>query len=437
MNTVLKTENLEDFWMPFSSNHDYKQRPRMVVGAKDAYFYDAEGREIVDGSSGLFCVPLGHGRESIAEAVKEQILKLDYSSPFQMGQPAGFQAAEILSELLPEGVDRVFFTNSGSESVDTAMKMAVAYHRQRGEGQRRVFVSRRRAYHGVNLGGTTLSGMMRNRNVYGGITGEVHFLPDTLTGKERFKPGQPEQGAELADELLAIATTLGPENIAAVFIEPIAGSTGVLVPPVGYLERIREHCDRHGILLVFDEVITGFYRLGKAFASQTFNVRPDIMTMAKALTNGNIPMGAVACGDSIYQTLVNERAGESIEFFHGYTYSAHPSACAAMLESMRLMKEENAEAKVAELIPYFQKKIHALEKHDRVKDIRSFGLMAGVELETEGEIGRAGMRATKATFREGLHVKFTGDVGIVAPQFICETSHVDEICDKLSAVLES
>ena len=426
--------SLENHWMPFSSNYDFKQSPRMVTKGEGMYFWSDTGKKILDGSSGLFCVPLGHCRKEIAEAVYQQMMTLDYSSPFQGGQPGAFALAERLASILPSGIDHVFFSNSGSESIDTAMKMAVAYHKANGEPQRTRFVSRERAYHGVNIGGTSLSGIMKNRETFDGITLNVYHLRHTWTGEETYTMGQPQKGAELADDLHRIATTIGGDKMAACFVEPIAGSTGVLVPPVGYLERLREICDEHGILLVFDEVITGFGRTGKGFASETFGVIPDIMTMAKGLTNGSQPMGAVAVKNNIYDKLVNEPKGKGIEFLHGYTYSGHPAACAAGLASLDLYAQENVFERAGEMAPYFLEKIHSLRDIDAFADIRGFGMLAGIDLKPQGAPGMAGMEGTKKFFEAGLHVKFTGDCALVAPPLVCDKSHIDQIVEVFRSI---
>ena len=318
-------------WMPFTSNRDFKADPRMVARSEGVYMWNHHGERLLDGSSGLFCCAAGHSRTEIADAVYAQLKELAYAPPFQTGQSLAFELAQRVATLTPDGIDHVFFVNSGSEAVDTAMKIALAYHYARGEGQRQRFVSRERAYHGVNFGGTALSGMVKNRQVFGlGIPGISH-MRHTWLPENRFVKGQPETGAELADDLERIVQNFGADTIAACFVEPIAGSTGCLVPPVGYLQRLREICDRHGILLVFDEVICGFGRTGKAFGAQSFGVTPDIMTMANALTNAAQPMGAVAVHDRVHDAVMNASPDTAVELFHGYTYSGHPAACAAGL----------------------------------------------------------------------------------------------------------
>lgn len=425
---------LEHHWMPFSSNYAFKKSPRMVVRGEGAYYWSDAGARILDGCSGLFCVALGHCRQEIADAVYRQMTTLDYASPFQSAHPGPFALAERLAPLLPEGINHVFFGNSGSEAVDTAIKMAVAYHRAKGQPQRTHLVSRQRAYHGANIGGTSLSGIVKNRQTFEGITLKVQHLRDTASGQEKFTMGQPEHGAELADDLHHIANTIGGENISACFVEPIAGSSGILVPPVGYLQRLREICDEYGILLVFDEVITGFGRTGYPFASDAFEVVPDIMTMAKAITNAAQPMGAVALKDEIYEGVVNEPKGKGIEFFHGYTYSGHPAACAAGLATLDLFQQENVFAQAARLAPYFQEKIFSLRDLSVVSDIRGYGLLAGIDLKPQGSPGLAGLEGTEKLFQAGLHVKFTGDCALLAPPLVCDPSHIDQIVDIFRSV---
>ncbi|MCG8416571.1 MAG: aminotransferase class III-fold pyridoxal phosphate-dependent enzyme, partial [Proteobacteria bacterium] len=315
--------SLEQYWMPFTGNRDFKADPRLVVKSEGVYLWDHKGGKVIDGSSGLFNVAAGHGRKEIADAVYAQMQANDYAAPFQLGHPGSFAFAERLARLLPEPFNHVFFANSGSEAIDTALKMAMAYHRARGESQRIRFVSRERAYHGVNLGGVSLSGMVKNRETFPVVMPNIVMMRHTWDEGQRFTKGQPDTGVEKADDLQRFCETYGGSTIAAVFVEPVAGSTGTLVPPKGYLTRLREICDRHGILLVFDEVITGFGRLGKPFAADYFGVTPDIITMAKALTNGSIPMGAVAASDEIYETVTGAAPENAIEFFHGYTYSGH------------------------------------------------------------------------------------------------------------------
>jgi len=432
-----QANDLEQHWMPFTSNREFKADPRLIVGGSGVYFTDHKGGKLIDGSSGLFCCPLGHGRKEIAEAVYQQLLENDYASPFMTSTPGSFELANRVARITPDPINHVFFVNSGSESIDTALKMAMAYHRARGEGQRTRFVSRERAYHGVNIGGVSLSGMVKNRETFSGVMPGVVTLRHTWNPDELFVRGQPESGAELANDLLRFCETYGASTIAAVFVEPIAGSTGVLVPPKGYLERLREICDETGILLVFDEVICGFGRTGHAFASQAFGVTPDIMTMAKALTNGAQPMGAVAVKDEVYKTITEAAPEDAIEFFHGYTYSGHPAACAAGIAVQKIYEEEDSFAKAAAMTDYFLDGLFSLQDMDCVKDIRGYGLLGAVELHAKGAPGALGTQVQKDLFWNGMHVKFTGDSGIVAPAFIAEKTHIDEMIDKLRATIEA
>ncbi len=428
-------ENMQHQWMPFTANRDFKSAPRLTVRAEGMYFWNDHDERILDGSAGLFCCAAGHCRPEIAEAVGAQLRELDYTAPFQLAQPRSFELAERVAALTPEGIDRVFFVNSGSEAVDTALKICTAYHRARGEGQRQRMVSRERAYHGVNIGGTSLSGMVKNREAFGlGLPGVVH-MRHTWLPENRFSRGQPESGAELADDLARMAALYGPATIAACFVEPIAGSTGVLVPPKGYLERLREICDAHGILLVFDEVICGFGRTGKAFGADSFGVKPDIMTLAKALTNGAQPMGAVAVSNEIYDTVVSESREPHIELFHGYTYSGHPAACAAGLATLDIYEGEGLFDRAAEMSPYFLDAVFALSEVPAVTDIRGYGLMAGFDVAPADVPGVRGSEIQKRLFAAGLHVKMTGDAGILAPPLICEREHIDEMCAVLKEVL--
>ncbi len=431
----LDQHTLENFWMPFTSNRDFKQAPRIVSRAKGIYLYDENDNPILDASSGLFCSPLGHCRDEITAAVSAQLAELDYVPPFQTAHPLGFKFAQRLAGMLPDSINHVFFVNSGSESVDTAMKIAYAYHYARGEGQRTRFASRERAYHGVNMGGVALSGMIKNRQAFGpGVPGVVH-MRHTWQPEAKFTRGQPQQGAELADDLERIALNYGPDTIAACFVEPIAGSTGCLVPPEGYLERLREICDQYGILLIFDEVITGFGRTGKAFAADAFGVVPDIMTLAKALTNAAQPMGAVAVSDKIHETIFNATPEKGIELFHGYTYSAHPCACAAGLAVMDIFEKENSFAQADEMSEYFLDGMFSLGDMPIVTDIRGYGLLAGFDLVPDGAPGVRGLAVQKALFHAGLNMKMTGDTGLIAPPFVMEKSDIDQIIKCLRAVL--
>ena len=423
-------------WMPFTPNRDFKAEPKLVARAEGLYYWTPDGRKVLDGSSGLFTSAAGHCRREIAEAVHRQLLELDYTPSFLRGHPRAFQLAERLAGILPPGINRVFFVNSGSEAVDTAMKMCLAYHRARGEGQRALFVSRERAYHGVNFGGVALSGMVKNRQAFGFGLPPVAHLRQTWMPEQRFTKGMPEQGAELADDLQRIINLYGGDTIAAVFVEPIAGSTGVLVPPKGYLERLRTLCDQHGILLVFDEVICGFGRTGKAFAAQSFNVMPDIVTMAKAITNGAQPMGAVAAKQSIYDAMMEAAPEGTVEFFHGYTFSAHPAACAAGLAALDIYERERLFERGAQMSAYFLDALFELADLPVVTDIRGYGMLAGIDFAPAAKPGQRGHEIQKRLFDAGLHVKTTGDAAIIAPALIAESGHIDEICEKLRGVLK-
>jgi beta-alanine--pyruvate transaminase len=429
--------NLESYWVPFTSNRSFKKEPRLLARAEGMYFWNVDGERILDGCSGLFCCALGHGRHEIGAAIARQYAELDYGPAFQYSHPGAFELASQLAAVTPGDLNRFFFVGSGSESVDTAMKIALRYHRSRGEGQRQRFVGRERGYHGVNFGGLSLGGLVKNRESFGaGLPGVVH-LRHTWLEENRFAPGQPERGAELADDLQRLIDLYGGDTIAACFVEPIAGSTGILVPPRGYLERLREICDRTGILLVFDEVITGFGRTGHAFGAQAFGVLPDLMTLAKALTNGAVPMGAVAVREEIYECVTSSAAEGEIELFHGYTYSAHPLACAAAIATQTIYRDEGIFERAAALAPYFQEQVFALRDLGIVRDIRGYGMLAGLDLELDDRAGKRGFAALQRLFAAGLVVRVTGDTLILAPALIAEREHVDQICEIVRRVLAS
>jgi beta-alanine--pyruvate transaminase len=427
--------DMQPYWMPFSPNKEFKQEPKMFTRAKGMYFYTPDGREVIDASSGLFCVAAGHCRPEIADAVYEQLQSLDFTAPFLRAHPKAFELAQRVAELTPAGLNRIFFVSSGSEAIDTAMKTALMFHRVRGQAQRQLFISRERAYHGVNMGGLALGGMVNNRRAFGPGLAGVYHMRHTALPQNRMVRGQPEQGADLADDLLRFCNLLGGENIAAVFVEPTAGSFGCLPPPKGYLNRLRKICDDHGILLVFDEVITGFGRMGANFGAQAFGVTPDMITMAKAITNGAQPMGAVAARQDIYEAITEAGPKQGIEFFHGYTYSAHPAACAAGLAMMDIFRDEKLVERAAATSPMFMDAMHSLADAPGVVDIRSIGMMAGIEVAAVGNPGVRGHRLQKALYDRGLHVKSTGDTLIVAPAFIAEPTHIDEITTKIRAAL--
>ena len=428
-------EFFEHHWMPFTSNRDFKSDPRIVVRGEGVYLYSHEGERILDGSSGLFCCAAGHSRPEIAEAVYSQLKELSYVAPFQLAQPLSFELARRIAALTPTGLDYVFFGNSGSEAVETAVKIAYAYHYARGEGQRHRFVSRERAYHGVNMAGVSLSGLMKNRQAFGpGLPGVAH-MRHTWLPENCFVKGQPETGMELAEDLERLAQQFGPDTIAACIVEPVAGSTGCLVPPKGYLQRLREICDDHGIVLIFDEVICGFGRLGTPFGADAFGVIPDIMTMAKALTNAAQPMGAVAVNNEIHETITASAADGAIELFHGYTYSAHPGACAAGIATLDIFEKEKLIERAAELSGYFLEQIFTLSDIGMITDIRGYGLFAGFDLEPGEAPGVRGLDFQKRLYRNGLHLKMTGDAGLVAPPLISEKRHIDRLCDILRRTL--
>lgn len=427
---------LENYWMPFTSNREFKENPRLIERAEGMYYWNHHGERVLDGSAGLFCVAAGHARREIADAVYAQLSNLDYAPPFQFGHPAAFELSRRLTAILPDGIDHVFFCNSGSEAVDTALKIALAYHRARGDGRRVRFVGREKAYHGVNFGGISVAGLVKNREAFGtGLPGVVH-MRHTWLPEQRFTKGQPETGAELADDLQRMVDLHGAENMAACIVEPIAGSVGVIVPPKGYLERLRKICDANGILLIFDEVITGFGRTGKAFGSDTFGVTPDMMTLAKGLTNGNLPMGAVAVKDEIYETIVNAAPEKSVEFFHGYTYSACPVACAASLAALGIYQKEGLFERAAKMAPYFLDGVFSLRDIDLVTDIRGFGLLAGIDLAPGKEPGARGYEALQRFYEAGLMVKMTGDCVLLSPPLIIENAEIDFMIDTIRKVVE-
>ena len=435
-----RDDALDALWMPFTANKAFKAKPRLLVSAKDMHYLSDDGRRILDGAAGLWCVNAGHCRAPIVEAVQKAAATIDFAPQFQMGYPATFTLATELATLLPQGVDRVFFSNSGSESVDTALKIALAYWRARGQPQRTRFVGRMRGYHGVGFGGISVGGIAPNKEAYSGqLLPHVSHLPATHDlARNAFSRGQPAHGAELADALLPIIAEHGAESIAAVIVEPMAGSTGVLVPPAGYLERLRALCDAHGILLIFDEVITGFGRLGTPFAAQRFGVTPDMITMAKGLTNATIPMGATAVKREIHDTVVSATE-RGIELFHGYTYSGHPLATAAALATLKLYRDEGLFERAASLAPVWEEAMHSLEGEPSVIDIRNIGMVGAIELASrEGAVGARAMEAMTACFwDEDLLVRMTSDIIALSPPLIVSESQISEIVDKVRRVLRS
>ncbi|TDM06570.1 MAG: aspartate aminotransferase family protein [Ideonella sp. MAG2] len=430
------TASMDAYWMPFTANRQFKKQPRLLAQAEGMFYRTPEGRPILDGVAGLWCVNAGHARPKIVQAIAEQAQEMDFAPPFQMAHPKAFELAQEVAKLAPEGMNKVFFTNSGSESVETALKMALAYHRARGEGHRTRLIGRERGYHGVNFGGMSVGGMVGNRKMFGTMLGGVDHIRHTHDpARNAFSVGQPAHGAEWADDLERLCGLHDASTIAAVIVEPVAGSTGVLIPPQGYLQRLREICDRHGILLIFDEVITGFGRTGAPFGAQRFGVTPDLMTVAKGLTNGAVPMGAVIAQQRIYDAFM---AGPEhlIEFAHGYTYSAHPLACAAGLATLATYAEEGLLTRAATLEGYFAEQLHSLRDCPHVLDIRNIGLVGGIELAS-----RAGAPALRAydvflgCFQQGLLIRTTGDTIALSPPLIIEREHIDQIVATLRQAL--
>lgn len=428
--------DLDAFWMPFTNNRAFKASPRIFQRARDMHYVTTTGARVLDGTAGLWCVNAGHGREAITEAIRDQAAELDFGPTFQIGHPLPFHLASALARIMPEGLDRIFFVNSGSEAADTALKMALAYHRARGDSGRVRLIGRQRGYHGTNFGGTSVGGIGGNRRTFAAQVWGVDHLTDTHDAVPRFHRGQPSSNVDLADELEKLIALHGAETIAAVIVEPVAGSTGVLVPPRGYLERLREITRRHGILLIFDEVITAFGRLGAATAAEFFGVTPDILTMAKGLTNGAVPMGAVAASRAVHDTIV-DRAPPGIEFFHGYTYSGHPLASAAGLATLALYEREQLFARAASLAPYWEEAVHRLRDRPHVIDIRNIGLVAGIELEPrEGAPGARAMELFHDCFDSGLLIRVTGDIIALSPPLIVSEAQIDQIVEQISLALE-
>ncbi len=433
-----RTNDLSSYWMPFTANRQFKASPRMLIQADGMYYTSDDGRRILDGTAGLWCSNAGHNNARIVTAIQRQAAELDYAPPFQIGHPQAFELASRLLQMAPDGFGQVFFCNSGSEAVESALKLALAYHRARGEGARTRLIGRERGYHGVGFGGISVGGIVGNRKMFGHLLAGVDHLSHTylpqLNGITR---GMPAHGAELADDLERLVALHDASTIAAVIVEPIACSTGVLVPPVGYLERLREICDRHGILLIFDEVITAFGRVGAAFAAERFGVTPDIITMAKGLTNGAVPMGAMMSRAAIYDTIVEAAATGAIEFAHGYTYSAHPLACAAALATLDVYREYGLFERAASLEGYWEDRLHELADAPFVRDIRNFGLIGAVELEPmPGAAGTRGYEVFRRCFEAGVLVRVTGDIVALSPPLIIDTDQIDHIMSTLRAVLE-
>jgi len=431
-NRPLVPNSLNEHWMPFTSNKDFKANPRLITEAKGVYLKTHHGKTQIDGSSGLFCNPLGHGRKEITEAVTKQLETLDYAQPFQQGFGGSFELATKISKHTPGDLNKIFYTICGSTAVETAIKIAIAYHRAKGDSKRFRFVGRERAYHGMNIGATSVGGMINNVKTFASVLmpGVLH-MRHTHLPEHKFVSGQPETGAELANDLERICENFGGENIAACIVEPVAGSTGCLVPPKGYLQKLREICDKHGILLIFDEVICGWGRMGSVFASQEFGVVPDMMTMAKATTNGVVPMGVVACKDEMYDAVMDASPMGAVELFHGYTYSGIPVSVAAALAVQDIFEKEDIFNRVKGMVSYFQESIFSLKDIESIANIRGQGLMAGIDMKLNIKPGKAGYETFKSCYEAGVNFKATGDCLIIAPQFICEKKHIDEIVDKL------
>jgi beta-alanine--pyruvate transaminase len=430
--------DLEAYWMPFTANRQFKAKPRLLAKASGMHYWTPDGRQILDAVAGLWCVAAGHGRREITEAVARQLETLDYAPPFQMGHPGAFELASLVAKISPAGLDHVFFTNSGSESVETALKIALAYHRVRGDGARTRLIGRERGYHGVNFGGISVGGITPNRKMWANslIPGVDHMNLTHDLKANSFSRGEPANGVERAEELERLIALHDASSIAALIVEPIAGSTGVLIPPKGYLKRLREICDKHGILLIFDEVITGFGRTGSPFAAQEFGVTPDIITCAKGLTNGAIPMGAVIVSKKIYDAFM--QGPDGIELFHGYTYSAHPTACAAGIATLGIYEKEQLMTRAKSLARYWEDAAHSLKGASSLIDIRNYGLIGALEFEPiPGKPGARAFDVYLKCFERGLLTRQTGDILALSPPLIVERNHIDQIFSTLAEVLKT
>mgnify|MGYP000512957947 FL=1 len=433
------TLNLDNFWIPFTANKAFKAEPRLLVEADGMYYTSDDDKKILDGIAGMWCCNAGHCHPHIVKAVQDQIATMDYATAFNMSHPKAFELAEKISQLTPEGLDRIFFGNSGSEAVDTALKVAVAYHVSRGEGQRSRFISREKGYHGVNVGGTSVGGIPTNRKSFGALLSGTDHLPHTWDPKEMsFSKGQPTWGLHLAEELESILTLQDASTIAGVIIEPVIGSGGVIVPPEGYLERIREICDKHGILLIFDEVITGFGRLGNSFAANRFNVCPDIITMAKGLTGAAIPMSATAFKTEIYDEIVNS-SDSVIELFHGYTYSGHPVAAAAGLATLEVYENENLFNRALIMEPIFEENLHSLKGEKFIIDIRNLGLMGAIHFGSEDNRSavEVASKVFKYCYENDVLVRFSGEFIVLSPALIVEEEQIKLIIETIRQGIHS
>jgi beta-alanine--pyruvate transaminase len=430
--------DMESYWMPFTANRAFKAAPKVLISADGMYYRTDDGREVLDAVSGLWCTSAGHNHPKIVEAIQRQAATLDYAPQFQIGHPKAFELAARLVDMAPEGFSHVFYCNSGSEAVDTALKVALAYQRAIGQGTRTRLIGRERGYHGVGFGGISVGGIASNRKVFGAMLAGVDHLRHTLDlDNSRYSKGQPETGAELADDLERIVALHDASTIAAVIVEPVACSTGVLVPPKGYLQRLRKICDRHGILLIFDEVITGFGRLGANFGAQYFDVKPDLITMAKGMTNGCVPMGGVMIRKGIFDALAAE-AGHGIELFHGYTYSGHPLACAAGLATLDVYNQEGLFQRCADMAPYLERRLHELRGTQHVEDIRNLGLIGAVQLQSRPDMpGARAFEVFTRCFERGVLIRTTGDTIALSPPFIIDKAQIDHIVDTLKAIISA
>jgi len=430
--------DLAAYWLPFTPNRGFKAAPRLIVVAKDMHYIAADGHKILDGSAGMWCCNAGHGRDPIVKAIQDEAAVLDYAPPFQFAHPKAFELASRVAALAPGDLDHVFFCNSGSEAVDTALKIALAYHNVCGHASRTRLIGRERGYHGVGFGGTSVGGMVANRKQFGTLLAGVDHLPHTYNREQQaFTKGEPEWGAHLADELERLVGLHDSSTIAAVIVEPMAGSTGVLPAPKGYLQKLRAICDRHGILLIFDEVITGFGRLGAAFAAERYGVVPDMITFAKGVTSGTVPMGGVVIRAPIYEAFM-QGPPHVIELFHGYTYSSHPLACAAGLATLDLYRDEDLFARAKKLEPVWADAIMTLKGTSGVLDIRTVGLVAGIDLASKPEgVGRRSYDAMVRAFGDGLLFRITGDTIALSPPLIVSEAQIGEIVDRVAKVIKA
>ncbi|MCP3661860.1 MAG: aspartate aminotransferase family protein [Gammaproteobacteria bacterium] len=434
----LSREQLEAHWMPFTGNREFKDNPRMVTAAEGCYYQSADRRRVFDGLSGLWCCGAGHNRKEITEAITRQLGSMDYAPAFQFGHPLSFELANRIKAITPTGLNHVFFTNSGSEAVETALKMARGYWRQKGLSGKTKLIGRSKGYHGVNFGGISVGGIGPNRKLYGSLL-DVDHLPHTLLAENAFSRGMPEYGVELADQLEELVMLHDASNIAAVIVEPVAGSAGVIVPPKGYLQRLREICTKHDILLIFDEVITGFGRMGSSFGADAFGVIPDLMTIAKGLTNGVIPMGAVVAKSEIYDTFMESGGPEyMVEFPHGYTYSAHPVACAAGIAALDLFEKEKHAEKVSAMAPFFEDGLHSLKGMQYITDIRNFGLAGALQIAPyPGEPARRPWEIAMQMWQRGYYVRYGGETIQLGPPFMADREEIEDLINNLADVVDS